>query len=238
MLQPDLQPNSPVHPPGQLIENVFFERDAQQVAQDMLGLVLCHRIDGQWLAAQIIECEAYKKNDKASHASLGYTEKRKALFMPPGTIYMYFARGGDSFNISCGDEGDAVLVKSAIPWPQAPNHKQMVHQMSTNNPLPGGRKRPMEKLCAGQTLLCNALALRVRIWDQATFNPNKLILLDTGIRPSKIVQTTRLGIPAGRDEHLLYRFVDFDHVRFATRNPIPNRKTGKTLPYKVFTNPK
>jgi len=43
------------------------------------------------LTAQILETEAYYLNDKASHASLGFTEKRKALFMPPGTIYMYFS---------------------------------------------------------------------------------------------------------------------------------------------------
>ena len=38
--------------------------------------------------------------------------------------------------------------------------------------------------------------------------------------PTQIVQTTRLGIPSGRDEHLPYRFVDAEYARFCTRNPL------------------
>ena len=29
---------------------------------------------------------------------------------------MYYARGGDSFNISCAGEGNAVLLKAGIPY--------------------------------------------------------------------------------------------------------------------------
>jgi DNA-3-methyladenine glycosylase len=35
-----------------------------------------------------------------------------------------------------------------------------------------------------------------------------------------IIQTTRLGIPQGRDEHLPYRFVDADFAAHCTRNPL------------------
>ncbi|MOA37847.1 hypothetical protein D3C78_1594730 [compost metagenome] len=34
------------------------------------------------------------------------------------------------------------------------------------------------------------------------------------------MQTTRLGIPRGRDEHLHYRFVDTACARHCTRNPL------------------
>ena len=104
------------------LTNSFFQRDACQVARDLLGKILCHHHAGTWLKAQIIETEAYYLHDKASHASLGYTEKRKALFMPPGTIYMYFARGRDSFNISCQGDGNAVLIKSAYPYAERSLH--------------------------------------------------------------------------------------------------------------------
>lgn len=83
-----------------MLSNNFFARDAQQVAKDLLGKVLRVKHQDIWLSAMIIETEAYYLHEKGSHASLGYTEKRKALFMPPGTIYMYHARGGDSLNIS------------------------------------------------------------------------------------------------------------------------------------------
>ena len=94
-----------------MLNNRFFNRDAAIVAKDLLGKVLRVKHNTLWLSASIIETEAYYLNDKASHASLGYTEKRKALFMPAGTIYMYYARGGDSFNISCQGDGNAVLIK-------------------------------------------------------------------------------------------------------------------------------
>ncbi|WVM94031.1 DNA-3-methyladenine glycosylase [Halopseudomonas pachastrellae] len=55
------------------------------------GKVIRRRLNGQWLAARIIETEAYLLEERGSHASLGYTEARRALFMAPGTIYMYYA---------------------------------------------------------------------------------------------------------------------------------------------------
>ena len=78
-----------------MLKKSFFDRDACLVAQQLLGKIIRRKYHGQWLAARIIETEAYYLADKGSHASLGYTEKRKALFMPAGTIYMYYARGKD-----------------------------------------------------------------------------------------------------------------------------------------------
>ncbi|MGB0668356.1 MAG: DNA-3-methyladenine glycosylase, partial [bacterium] len=45
--------------PLKIIPNSFFERDPREVAPDLLGKVLRHRIDGCWLEARIIETEAY-----------------------------------------------------------------------------------------------------------------------------------------------------------------------------------
>ncbi|MCK5662536.1 MAG: DNA-3-methyladenine glycosylase [Thiotrichaceae bacterium] len=78
-----------------ILGQAFFNQDACDVATQLLGKVIRRKYKQQWLAARIIETEAYYLEDKGSHASLGFTEKRKALFMPPGTIYMYYARGRD-----------------------------------------------------------------------------------------------------------------------------------------------
>lgn len=202
----------------------FFDRDPQVVARALLGKVLCHRVDGHWLAARIIETEAYYRREKASHASLGYTEKRKALFMAPGTIYMYYARGGDSFNVSCRGAGNAVLVKAGLLYADPSGAPAaMVARMQRLNPRPSGQPRPPERLCAGQTLLCRALGLRVPDWDQRTFREDRLRLLDVGLRPARLIRTTRLGIPPGRDGHLPYRFVDYEHAAHCTRNPLTRR---------------
>jgi DNA-3-methyladenine glycosylase len=198
----------------------FFDRDARLLARELLGKVIRHRCGELWLSARIIETEAYYLDEKGSHASLGYTEKRKALFQGGGHIYMYYARGGDSLNFSAQGPGNAVLIKSAYPWLDPVSPGASLALMQANNPDSQGRPRPPERLCGGQTLLCKALGLKVPDWDARRFDPQRLFVEDLGERPRQIVQTSRLGIPAGRDEHLPYRFVDAAFARHCTRNPL------------------
>ncbi|HYQ38189.1 MAG TPA: DNA-3-methyladenine glycosylase [Pseudomonas sp.] len=213
---------SPAQPwPGtRPLPDSFFDRDACLVARELLGKVIRHRVGGLWLSARIIETEAYYLTDKGSHASLGYTEKRRALFLDGGHIYMYYARGGDSLNFSAHGAGNAVLIKSGFPWRDVLSGAAELAQMQHNNPDRQGHPRPLEKLCAGQTLLCRALGLKVSEWDGQRFDWQRLFVEDVGEAPAQIVQTVRLGIPRGRDEHLPYRFVDAAYARHCTRNPL------------------
>lgn len=201
----------------------FFARDACDVAMDLLGKVLRHKVDSNWLSARIIETEAYYLEDKASHSSLGYSDKRKAMFMPPGTIYMYYARGNDSLNVSVGDKGDAVLIKAAYPYFDTQSPESTMGIMQKLNPGSKGQLRPVEKLCSGQTLLCKSLNLKLTKWNQQQFNQNEFYIDDVNAEPGKIIQATRLGIREDRDAHHLYRFIDFDFAKFSTRNPITSR---------------
>ncbi|WP_343652958.1 DNA-3-methyladenine glycosylase [Herbaspirillum sp.] len=198
----------------------FFDQDSPVLARALVGKVLRRRWRGQWLSARIIETEAYRLDDRGSHASLGYTHKRRALFMEGGTIYMYYARGGDSFNISARGPGNAVLIKSGFPWIDALAGPQALAIMQQENPDAAGMPRPPERLCAGQTLLCRSLALKVPDWDAREFDPDELFVDDVGAAPALLIQTTRLGIPIGRDEHLPYRYVDPAYARHCTRNPL------------------
>jgi DNA-3-methyladenine glycosylase len=202
------------------LEDAFFDRDAQILARDLLGKVIRHRVGDLWLSARIIETEAYYCAEKGSHASLGYTEKRKALFLDGGHIYMYYARGGDSLNFSAQGPGNAVLIKSAYPWVDELSGPASLAQMLLNNPDAQGRPRPSQKLCAGQTLLCKSLGLKVPVWDAKRFDHELLLVEDVGQTPAHVIQATRLGIPQGRDEHLMYRFVDAAYAPYCTRNPL------------------
>jgi DNA-3-methyladenine glycosylase len=205
----------------------FFNRDPQRVAVDLLGKVLCHRVGGRWLMAALVETEAYYLADKASHASLGFTEKRRALFMPPGTIYMYYARGGDSFNVSCRGAGNAVLCKAGAPYLEGAEAEAMLAAMQLLNPQANREPRGPERLCAGQTLLCRALGLRVPDWDGRPIRSEGLQVLDVGYRPTRVVRTLRRGIPEGRDGHLPYRFIDHERVHSATHNPLDRAGNAK-----------
>lgn len=213
-----------------ILSNSFFNQDACELAKQLLGKVIRRKYKQAWLSAQIIETEAYYRDEKGSHASLGFTEKRKALFMPAGTIYMYYARGSDSLNVSCLGKGNAVLIKSVFPVTDALTHSESMQIMQQLNPLPSGQIRPIEKLCNGQTLLCRSLSIKVADWDQQQFDPNSFYFDDTGSMPERIIQTTRLGIPQGRDETLPYRFIDFNFAPYCTRNPLTRRKP---VPYSI-----
>lgn len=228
------QPHLP-WPGARPLDDAFFDRDAQQVARELLGKIIRHRQGERWLSARIIETEAYYAAEKGSHASLGYTYKRRALFMPGGHIYMYYARGGDSLNFSAAGPGNAVLIKSGYPWLDAISDEASLAQMQQNNPDARGLPRPLTKLCAGQTLLCRSLGLKVPAWDAERFDWQRLFVEDCGLRPARIIQTTRLGIPAGRDEHLPYRFVDAEYAHCCTRNPL-RRGQQAELHYRILIN--
>lgn len=216
-----------------MLKTSFFNRDACLVAQQLLGKIIRRKHQGHWLAARIIETEAYYLEDKGSHASMGYTEKRGALFMPAGTIYMYYARGKDSLNISCKGKGNAVLIKSAYPFFDKFTDPDALQIMQQLNPTVTGDTRPIEKLCKGQTLLCQSLNIKVTEWDQQRFDTENFYIDDVKAMPEQIIQSTRLGIPAGRDEDLQYRFIDYGFARFCTSNPLTRRDWIEDKHYKI-----
>ncbi|MGV0034433.1 MAG: DNA-3-methyladenine glycosylase [Candidatus Azotimanducaceae bacterium WSBS_2022_MAG_OTU7] len=206
-----------------IVSPTFFDHEPLELAQLLIGKVLRHRITHPahgdiWLAAKIIETEAYYQAERGSHSSLGFTEKRKAMFMEPGTIYMYYARGGDSLNFSASGNGNGVLIKSGRAFTDRRSSELSLGVMQEMN-LINGRLRSPEKLCSGQTLLCRSLGLKVPDWNQSSLKRNKFVLEDVGYRPVRLVQCARLGIPTGRDEDLPYRFVDDEYAISATRNP-------------------
>jgi len=212
----------------------FFNADAQDLAQALLGKIIQVRQNDLWLMARIIETEAYYLNDKGSHAWLGYTEKRKALFMPPGTIYMYYARGGDSLNFSCKGKGNAVLIKSGYPVAAEINDLRNIKIMVKNNPTIQGLPRELARLCAGQTLLCKALGLKVAVWDGRKPDPNLFRVVDDAYQPSQIINTSRLGIKPERDGHLHYRFIDGRFAKFCTKNPVSVRNWQNGREYTIL----
>ena len=73
-------------------------------------------------------------------------------------------------------------------------------------------------------MLCKSLGITVKEWDQQQFDPNQFYLKDVHYVPKKIIQTTRMGIPEGRDEHLLNRLINFDYTKYCTSNLLIKRK--------------
>ena len=103
-----------------------------------------------------------------------------------------------------------------------------------NPPKYGNGVRPIERLCAGQTLLCKSLGITVKEWDQQQFDPDRFYSEDIGASPTQIIKTTRLGIPVKRDDHLLYRFIDSGFSKFCTSNPLTKRNYLEGKHYRLI----
>jgi DNA-3-methyladenine glycosylase len=73
----------------------FFLRDVLQVAPELVGKTIVHRLpDGSERRLRITETEAYRgEEDTACHARRGRTGRTQTLYLPGGTIYVYLCYG-------------------------------------------------------------------------------------------------------------------------------------------------
>jgi DNA-3-methyladenine glycosylase len=101
---------------GKRMDREFFCRDVLDVAPALLGRKLIRVFtDGSTGAYLITETEAYRgQEDKACHASKGYTPRTEVMFREGGHVYMYLIYGMYwMLNIVAGpvDVPQAVLVR-------------------------------------------------------------------------------------------------------------------------------
>lgn len=103
-----------------LPQGFYVREDVVQVSKDLLGKVLCTRLDGGTTKAIITETEAYAGvRDKASHAYGGRRTKRtEPLFAQGGTAYVYLCYGiHHLFNVVTNEANSphAVLIRAGAP---------------------------------------------------------------------------------------------------------------------------
>jgi DNA-3-methyladenine glycosylase len=214
-----------------MLSNNFFEAEPLELAKKLIGKILCHKVDGIWLKAMIIETEAFYADEPGSHASKGRTKAKEAFYMPPGTIYMYYSRGSDSIGFSTLGSGNSLLIKSGIPFAEGPESSKMLAKMHELNPI-NGRKREDQLLCSGQTLICKSLGLKVNDWNKKKMDEKNLYVEDIGYIPKSLVACRRLGIPENRNYQLLHRIFDDKYSKSITKDPrTKNSKEGVDYKY-------
>jgi len=129
-----------------MIDDAAFRAPVEEVAQSLIGATLT--LDG--VGGVVVETEAYRRNDPASHSFNGPTPRNAAMFGPPGRAYVYRSYGVHwCLNLVCGPEpGGAVLIRALQPT-------LGVEVMQARR----GRN-DLRKLCAGPGRLCQALEVR------------------------------------------------------------------------------
>ena len=94
----------------------FYHRPCLQVARDLVGKILVHRVGGEELRLRITETEAYcGESDTACHAHKGRTGRTEVMYREAGTIYIYLCYGVHwMLNIVTGEENEpeAVLIRA------------------------------------------------------------------------------------------------------------------------------
>jgi DNA-3-methyladenine glycosylase len=167
------------------------------VAPRLLGQLLVRRSPtGARLSARIVEVEAYRHDDPASHAFRGPTPRNAVMFGPPGHLYVYFTYGMHwCMNVVTGSEGEgaAVLLRAGVPLDGL---EEMIRRR-------GGR--PVEELCAGPARWTQAFAID-RGLGGADLVRGAEVWIERGTPPARIEATPRVGVTAARDRP--WRFVD------------------------------
>ena len=103
-----------------LVAEFFLRDNVVEISRDLLGKVLCTRIDGQLTQAIITETEAYAGiADRASHAYGDRRTKRtEPMYRSGGIAYVYLCYGiHHLFNVVTNVAGTphAVLIRAGEP---------------------------------------------------------------------------------------------------------------------------
>ncbi len=100
----------------EVIDPGLLEADAPQAARHLLGALLVREDACEPVVVRIVETEAYRQQDPASHSARGRTAANDAMFRAPGTAYVYRIYGMHwCLNVTVEPEGRgaAVLLRAA-----------------------------------------------------------------------------------------------------------------------------
>ncbi|XP_041044137.1 DNA-3-methyladenine glycosylase [Carcharodon carcharias] len=174
----------------------FFNRPCVTLAKEFLGQVMVRKFpDGSEVKGRIVETEAYLGGeDQASHSRGGrQTPRNGAMFMAPGTMYVYQIYGVYfCLNVSSQGDGAAVLLRSLEPL----QGLDAMRQFRSKRRKDTGKPLKDHELCNGPSKLCQALDI-TKTFDRGDLATGTEIWMEPGpgkISGADIVSTSRIGI--------------------------------------------
>ena len=181
----------------------FYSRNTEDVARDLVGKILVRLYDDgtrrvQRLSGLICETEAYgSKNDPASHAYKGVTNRNSIMFGGVGKAYVYFIYGmHHCVNVTAhspSSDAGAVLIRSLIP----------IEGIYTMMRLSNAESK--FKITDGPGRLTKALDINRSHNGLNLSDKQSTLQIENGIKPKQIVTTTRVGISKAKQRY--WRFL-------------------------------
>lgn len=193
----------------------FYERDALEVARDLIGCVFVHRLPESDVAVRLVETEAYRgAEDPGSHGFRGMTPRTRTMFGPPGRLYVYFTYGMHwCVNVVCAREGvcQAVLLRAGEPLEGAALMRVFRGGIANDRLLASGPARlaqamGISKPHDGASLLRGGSFYCAE--DDVT----------EAMRAGEVAQTVRVGLSVGRGDEIPWRFVVPGHPHASRRS--------------------
>ena len=177
----------------------FYSRNTERVARDLVGKILVRLYeDGtrrvQRLSGIICETEAYgSKNDPASHAYKGVTDRNSIMFSGVGKAYVYFIYGmHHCVNVTAhspSSDAGAVLIRSLIPI------EGIYTMMRLSN------VESKFKITNGPGRLTKALDINRSHNGLNLSDKQSTLQIENGIKPIQIVTTTRVAISKAKQKY-------------------------------------
>lgn len=159
----------------------WFDRPSITVAPALIGRHLVRRFpDGSQARVRIVETEAYRADDPASHSFRGPTARNRTMFGSAGHLYVYLIYGmHHCLNVVTGgsDRASAVLLRAAEPLENLP-------MLAANRGVTDARA-----LCRGPGRLAQALAI-----DRSLDGIDLLTSDELWIEPGTAVPRSRLDV--------------------------------------------
>ncbi len=187
------------------------------MAPELVGAYLVHRLpDGTPLVGRVVEVEAYlgDGSDPGSHCHRGLTTRNRAMFGPPGRLYVYRSYGLHTCaNVVCDrrGRGAAVLLRAIEPTAGA-------DRMREARGLPPAA--PDREIGSGPGKLAQALGITLDDYG-ASLLSGRLVLRApaAGDPPLPVARSARIGLGAGKGRELPYRFFVPDHPCVSRTRP-------------------
>ena len=173
---------------------VFYTRDTESVAKELLGKLLVRRLGDELLGGIIVETEAYfGADDPASRAFHGKKQYNSVMFGEPGHLFIYNVHNYWMLNFIAHDKGvGGILIRAIEPT-------MGLDAMKENRPV-----KNIRSLTSGPGKMTQALDIDKSLNGLATTDESCAVhVLDNELK-YEMGTSHRIGVTKDLPEH--YRF--------------------------------